>query len=352
MSSIGSLIGCPVCGGQDLVATEYVTASTASAPALRCARCDALHLHEAVARSPEERESVRQAKAERAAVSEGGSLPGAPETDATLGSSGSMLSEPAQGGRVLVVDDEDVIREVHASVLRRSGWTVIEESDGLLARRRVAKEKFDVILTDLVMPGFSGTELLRAVREQDLDVPVIILTGQPDVQSAMEAVQYGAFRYIAKPVAPKALVEVVGNARNLHRMALFKRKALSLAGQLPPRPRRPSERGRPECRVRSTRFGWHTSPSCRSARDASSDARRSSRRTSPPWNNPWICLDAARRVERQQELARRIRSLIAADAAKLKEGILLFVNAFPEDLNDVDFASVAPRRSVPSPIVS
>ena len=107
------------------------------------------------------------------------------------------------------MDDEDLVREVHGQILARAGWTVVAEGDARLAAKRLAVERFDVIVTDLVMPGMSGLELLRTAREYDLDVPVVILTGRPDAQSAMEAMQYGAFRYIDKPVLPATLVDVV-----------------------------------------------------------------------------------------------------------------------------------------------
>ena len=227
-------IRCPQCDGDVLIAAEYVTKSTVRAPALKCARCKMLHLDEAVARSPDERESVRMAKAERAALSASDSnLAAEPQTfegpdlhSNTFEAVADRVGQP--GGRVLLVDDEDIVRAGHGQVLTRAGWTVVAEGDARLAAKRLAVESFDVIVTDLVMPSMSGLDLLRTAREYDLDVPVVILTGRPDVQSAMEAMQYGAFRYIDKPVLPAMLVDVVGRARDLHMMARFKREALSV----------------------------------------------------------------------------------------------------------------------------
>ncbi|MGA3124722.1 MAG: response regulator, partial [Polyangiaceae bacterium] len=174
------------------------------------------------------------AKAERAAVSASDSnLPAEPQTfegpdrhSNTFEVVADRVGQP--GGRVLLVDDEDIVRAGHGQVLTRAGWTVVAEGDARLAAQRLAVESFDVIVTDLVMPSMSGLDLLRTAREYDLDVPVVILTGRPDVQSAMEAMQYGAFRYIDKPVLPAMLVDVVGRARDLHMMARFKREALSV----------------------------------------------------------------------------------------------------------------------------
>jgi len=112
-------IRCPQCDGDVLIAAEYVTKSTVRAPALKCARCNTLHLDEAVARSPAERESVRMAKAERAAVSASDSnLPAEPQTfegpdrhSNTFEVVADRLGQP--GGRVLLVDDEDIVRAGH-----------------------------------------------------------------------------------------------------------------------------------------------------------------------------------------------------------------------------------------------
>jgi CheY-like chemotaxis protein len=227
-----NLMQCNVCGGSTLFATEYITGSTVRAPALRCAECDAIHLDEAVARSPEERESIRMAKAEREAhgpMDERAHAPTPIDSGSRFhGVSASTAGCPGPPRRVLLVDDDPIQSAGYSQLLQHSGWVVVTESDAKLARRRIATDRFDVIVTDLVMPQMGGVDLLRTAREYDADVPVVILTGQADLQSAMDAVQHGAFQYIEKPVPFETLLDVLVRARDLHLMAKFKREALSL----------------------------------------------------------------------------------------------------------------------------
>jgi|GEM_PF-427485 EAL domain-containing protein (putative c-di-GMP-specific phosphodiesterase class I)/ActR/RegA family two-component response regulator len=337
-------IRCPQCDGDVLIAAEYVTKSTVRAPALKCARCKMLHLDEAVARSPDERESVRMAKAERAALSASDSnLAAEPQTfegpdlhSNTFEAVADRVGQP--GGRVLLVDDEDIVRAGHGQVLTRAGWTVVAEGDARLAAKRLAVESFDVIVTDLVMPSMSGLDLLRTAREYDLDVPVVILTGRPDVQSAMEAMQYGAFRYIDKPVLPATLVDVVGRARDLHMMASFKREALSVL-ELPNRAL--GDRAGLEVRLSSALDSlWVAYQPIVAFEHRQVLAYEALvRNEEPTLRSPLDLFDAAERLGRLHEVARRIRSRVAADARGLPEGVLLFVNVHPEDLNDFDLFS-------------
>ncbi|MEO8874700.1 MAG: response regulator, partial [Polyangiaceae bacterium] len=102
--------------------------------------------------------------------------------------------------RVLVVDDNHSIRVATERVFQREGWTVTTANDGLEARARLKEGAFDIIVSDITMPGYGGLEFLRSVREQDLDVPVIMVTGNPSIESSVRALEYGAFRYLIKPV--------------------------------------------------------------------------------------------------------------------------------------------------------
>src|SRR5262249_2936074 len=107
----------------------------------------------------------------------------------------------AAGGRsVLVVDDEIALGRAYAHVLEAHGYHVKTVNDGNAAIEAIQEEPFDVILSDIQMPGTSGVDLLRIVRAYDLDVPVILMTGAPSIETAMEAVALGALQYIAKPI--------------------------------------------------------------------------------------------------------------------------------------------------------
>ncbi len=89
--------------------------------------------------------------------------------------------------------------------------------------------RFDAIVTDMLMPGTNGIDLLRRIRDVDLDVPVIVLTGSPSLEDAVSAVQYGAFRYLQKPSEVTQLASTVREAAAMHRLAVLKRRAFEEA---------------------------------------------------------------------------------------------------------------------------
>src|SRR5947207_11387749 len=104
-------------------------------------------------------------------------------------------------GRVLVVDDDDGVRTACRRGLVAAGFDVEVASDGGEAIEKV-DARLDVVVSDIEMPGIDGVQLLQRVRERDPDVPVVLVTGLPALDSAVRAVEYGAHRYLAKPVTP------------------------------------------------------------------------------------------------------------------------------------------------------
>ncbi len=107
---------------------------------------------------------------------------------------------PAIHGRVLFVDDSPDVRKSFRRALVQAGHVVKEAANGLEATELVAKEQFDLVVSDVHMPDMDGVELLRRVHESDPDLPVVLLSGDPDLESAMRAVEYGAVEYLAKPI--------------------------------------------------------------------------------------------------------------------------------------------------------
>ncbi|HWE27761.1 MAG TPA: response regulator, partial [Polyangia bacterium] len=103
-------------------------------------------------------------------------------------------------GRILLADDEPEIRRAYERVLKRAQLDIVTACDGASALEAVRSQPFDAIVSDISMPGLTGLQLLRAVRERDLDVPVILMTGGSALRIATEAVQYGATRVLLKPV--------------------------------------------------------------------------------------------------------------------------------------------------------
>jgi two-component system, NtrC family, response regulator HydG len=121
-------------------------------------------------------------------------------------------------GRILVVDDEPTARQGLEKLLRRKGFRVQTEADGEAALRAAAEFAPDVVVTDLRMPKMDGLELLKALRAQDRDVPVIVATAFGEVASAVAAMRAGADDYLTKPLEIDELVLAIERA--LERRAL------------------------------------------------------------------------------------------------------------------------------------
>ena len=102
--------------------------------------------------------------------------------------------------RVLIVDDNAELRRGFCRMLRNAGHELTEAIDGADAARLARTQRFDLVVSDVHMPDMSGVELLKLVRESDPDVPVLLISGEPDLDSALKAVEYGATEYLAKPV--------------------------------------------------------------------------------------------------------------------------------------------------------
>jgi EAL domain-containing protein (putative c-di-GMP-specific phosphodiesterase class I) len=132
---------------------------------------------------------------------------------------------PGNHGRVLVVDDDPALSRIFADVLSAAGFTVELATDGRVALSMLENGPFDAIVSDLALPGIDGMALLRAVRQRGLELPVIFITGSPHLSTAMQAVEFGAFRYLLKPVDAEQLVEVVDRAVRMHKLAQVKREA-------------------------------------------------------------------------------------------------------------------------------
>jgi DNA-binding NtrC family response regulator len=125
-------------------------------------------------------------------------------------------------GRILVIDDEDSIREYLSMMLEREGYEVTAASDGKKAVKLSKRESFDAVITDIQLPGMTGIEILGAFRDSDPSVPIIIVTGHASQESAIEALNLGAFYYLLKPVSNEELKQVVRNALEIKQLRVEK----------------------------------------------------------------------------------------------------------------------------------
>ena len=255
------------------------------------------------------------------------------------------------GARVLVVDDDEQLLRAHRRLLVHHGYEVTTAADGNAAMSALEQTMFDVIVSDIDMPGMDGIRLLEQVRARDLDVPVVLVTGAPSVDTAIQATAQGALRYLIKPVEPQMLVDVVANAVRLHSIAKAKRQALELAGGFDrfvgDRAGLAASYGRA---LESLHLDFQPIVSWSTRSLFAYEALLRSKEPTLP--HPGAVLDAAERLDRVHELGCRIRELAARSIDRLPTHVVLFVNLHPTDLLDDDlFAPNSPLASVSERIV-
>ncbi|MGC1483418.1 MAG: HD domain-containing phosphohydrolase [Candidatus Acidiferrum sp.] len=120
--------------------------------------------------------------------------------------------------RILVVDDEEAIREVVSTMLESKGYRCTAVSNGRAAQEQVKKSTPDLVLSDMIMPEMDGIKLLDWLREYDPEVPVIMVTAIHDISTALEAIRRGAYDYILKPFEKDQLFLGVGRALQHRRL--------------------------------------------------------------------------------------------------------------------------------------
>ena len=113
---------------------------------------------------------------------------------------------------VLVVDDEEEIREILTHILEKEGVKVITAADGQQTMQKIYFDAPDAVLLDVHMPGLSGMEVLRKIKEIDDNLPVVLITAYADIHQAVEAMKEGAYDYLAKPFDNKEVAWVVRRA--------------------------------------------------------------------------------------------------------------------------------------------
>ncbi len=129
------------------------------------------------------------------------------------------------GKTILVVDDDSLVRKTLARFFRREGYDLLEAADGERAWEVLRTQAVDLLVTDVRMPGKTGIELLELLRADNSQIPVIIITGRPSVEAAVDCMKTGALDYISKPVKPEQLRERV--------RAILLRGGPGSAGRLP-----------------------------------------------------------------------------------------------------------------------
>jgi EAL domain-containing protein (putative c-di-GMP-specific phosphodiesterase class I) len=233
----------------------------------------------------------------------------------------------------LVVDDEPITARGYARTLAAAGYKVTVAHDGREAAGIAHGQRFEAIVSDISMPDMDGLALLRAVREQDLDVPMIFMTGSPAIETAIEAIEYGAFRYMVKPVPSEALLAVIDRAVRVHKFARIRREAAAVQ-ELEGKPI--GDRAGLEARFTSAvEKLWVAAQPIVSWSGRNVFAYETLLRTDEPTlRSPLDFFDAAERLGRASELGRIIRVHVARLMVDRPPEGHVFVNLHPADLED------------------
>ena len=262
-----------------------------------------------------------------------------------------MVDDTAGRPRILVAEDDDLGRRLLHRIFAALPYDVTIVADGALAIEAFRRERYDVVVTDLVMPKLDGIALLRAIRETDLEVPVLLMTGAPDMPSAIAAIELGAFGYVPKPFEIDHLRSLIERAAKLSRLARAKRAALNLMG---------SEHARAGDRIgldvvfeRAMESLWMAfQPIVRVADRALYGYEALMRTKEPALPHPGAVLDAAERLDRVLALGAHVRARSAAPVADTGEHVALFVNLHASELaDDALLATDAPLSRMATRVV-
>lgn len=239
--------------------------------------------------------------------------------------------------RVLLVDDDRPMRTALARLLEHAGFAPLTAGSVDEAKRILANETIDVIVSDINMPGSSGLQFLADVRDQDASLPFILMTAAPQLESAILAVNLGAFRYLMKPVDLAELEATVRKAGLARSFARLQKEALDAV------------RSEDAARATASRLvdeamaglwmAWQPITSHKGTQLFAFEALL--RSDEPQLSNPEVFVTSAQRIERGRELSRRIRARVAESIQGFPDGALALVNIVAEDLADPDLVDPA-----------
>jgi DNA-binding NtrC family response regulator len=117
--------------------------------------------------------------------------------------------------KIMLVEDEKITRKTLTDILIKENYDVISYSDGTEAYNSLSQTNFDVIITDLRLPGINGMEILKRAKELDKKIVVIIITAYATVETAIESLKLGAYDYLLKPFSPEQLLSILKHIEHL-----------------------------------------------------------------------------------------------------------------------------------------
>lgn len=237
--------------------------------------------------------------------------------------------------RVLLIEDNAPQRLVYEQVLDHAHLDV--DAVGTLREARKALSErgpYSAVLGDLWLPDGRLLDLVDVLRKEDPDLPLVLLTGSPTVETAIGAIEAGVHRYLTKPISNERLIHEVIEATNLCRVARMRRKVLGTLEDRARRRRIPTSRPRHQLDEAFELMWLAAQPIVRVSTKSvyayemlvRSDAENM--RTAP------LLIEACERQHRLGELGRRVRGLAAERLAQLPEPTRIFVNVHPAEILD------------------
>ena len=244
----------------------------------------------------------------------------------------SVDGRKARSIQVLLVDNDSIARSALRRKLEYRGYGVSACDSAAEALELLAAGRYDALVSEVRMPGMSGLKLLRAVRERDPHLPVILVTGNPDLGSANEATENGASQYLIRPVESERMHEAIERA-------VAEGRSARAEGQNEEAHERSDHRGTERAGIVATlerAFGSLAVAyqPISNAADGSLFAYEALMRSEEPaLPHPSSLLKVAESVDRLPDLGEAMRRLVAQDIATTEQSIF-FVNLHPEDLGD------------------
>jgi EAL domain-containing protein (putative c-di-GMP-specific phosphodiesterase class I) len=250
------------------------------------------------------------------------------------------VTSPGAAGRVLLVDDDPRVLEIFSRVLERAGYQVRAVTSGAAASAALGNGPFDVVVTDIRMPDLDGIALLKAIHDRDAELPVVVITGAPALDTAIAAVEHGAIQYLLKPPGPGSLEAAVARAVERRKAANTRR-----TGERAPTADADAAADQDSFSAALDLLWMAYQPLVRWSTRTVFGYEALVRSSHPVLSRPDLLLAAAERLERLPDLGRRIREQVLLNTALLPAHLTVFVNLHPSDLldeslNDPDSAFV------------
>jgi EAL domain-containing protein (putative c-di-GMP-specific phosphodiesterase class I) len=234
---------------------------------------------------------------------------------------------------LLVDDDQDLLGTYRAALGNQ--YNFLTANNGLQALAVLGEHEVNLILSDISMPDMDGVELLKEIRGRDLDVPVVLITGDPNVESAIQAVDYGAMKYLTKPVNVSQLQQVVANGLGWSELANAKRDAHKLVAGTPGMAAdRAGQIARFERAMGSLYLAFQPIVSVETARPVGFECLL--RCDEPSLQSPPDFIRVAEELGRIHEVSRAIRAKALAVLPEVPDDAALFVNLHSTDLDDAE----------------